>query len=114
MDAHPSNAQANEQLCREEGAIRVHANPSKRFTTKELSGAVNVANTKPEPDAIRNTVERGIDQAQRRIGALQAIPNHNWRMRSLGTLNEARKVSHTKLAIPIGVGKIVVPRRRKP
>jgi hypothetical protein len=112
-DLYPSNAQTNEQLCREEGAVRVHADFPQRVTAEEFRGAVNVADTQSEPDAIRNTVERGVDEAQQRIGALQAISNYNWRMRSLSTRNKSRKVGHAKLAVTIGVGKIVVPCRCK-
>lgn len=76
VDRYSSNAQANEKLCREKCPVRVDADSLQRITTKELRGAVNVADAQSEPDTIRNTVERGIDKAQWRIGALQSIPDH--------------------------------------
>ena len=89
------------------------ANSQQRIATKELRGAVNVADAQSEPDTIRNAVEGGIDEAQGRIGTLQSISDHDGRFRSLGALDKSRKIRHTKLTVSIGIGEIGVPRRRK-
>jgi hypothetical protein len=91
----------------------VHADVLQYIAPEEFRRAVNVANTKPEPDAISNAVEGGIHETQWRIGTLQPIPNNNRRSCLLRTFNKSRKVGDAELTIAVGVGKVAVPRRGK-
>jgi hypothetical protein len=88
----------------------VHADVSQCVTAEQFCSAVNIANTKPEPDAVGNAIQGGVDETQWRIGTLQPIPNDKRRTRGLGTLNKAREVGDTELTVTVGVGKVVIPR----
>jgi len=91
----------------------VHADVLQYIAPEEFRRAVNVANTKPEPDAISNAVEGGVHETQWRIGTLQPIANNNRRSCLLRALNKSRKVGDAELTVAVGVGKVAVPRRGK-
>jgi hypothetical protein len=91
----------------------VHVDVLQYIAPEEFRRAVNVANTKPEPDAIGNAVEGGVHETQGRIGTPQPISNNNRRSCLLRTLNKTRKVGDAELTVAVGVGKVVVSRRRK-
>jgi hypothetical protein len=110
---YASKPQTNEELGREECTIRVHADPAQRVAPEKFRCAVNVPNTKPEPDAISNAIEGGVHETQWRIGAPQPISNNNRRSCLLRTLNKARKVGDAELTVAVGVGKVAVPCRGK-
>jgi len=110
---YAGESQPNEKFGGEECTIRVHVDVLQHVALEEFRRAVNVANTKPEPDAISNAVEGGIHETQWRIGAPQPISNNNRRSCLLRTLNKARKVGDAELTIAVGVGKVAVPRRGK-
>jgi hypothetical protein len=113
VDDHPSFAEPDEQLRREECTVRVHADTAERVTPKEFCGTVNVANAEAEPDSISRAIDSGIHVTQWWIGSLQAKPDDNRRSRCLSTFNEARKIGDAELSVTIGIGEIVVARRRK-
>jgi hypothetical protein len=92
----------------------VHADVLQYIAPEEFRRAVNVANTKPEPDAISHAVKGGIHETQWRIGTPQPISNNRWRPRFLRAINEARKIGDTKLSVAIGVGEMAIPRCSKP
>jgi hypothetical protein len=81
---------------------------------EEFRRTVNIANTKPKPDAIGNAVEGGVREAQWWIGALQPIANNNRRLCGLRAFNKSRKIGNAELTIAVGVGEVAVSRRRKP
>ena len=91
----------------------MHADVLQYVAPEEFRRAVNVANTKPEPDAISNAIEGGVYETQWGIGAPQPIPNNNRRSCLLRTLNKARKVGDAELTVAVGVGKVAVLRRGK-
>ena len=92
----------------------MHADSAQRVTPEKFRCAVNIANTKPEPDAISNAVEGGVHETQWRIGTPQPISNNNRRLCGLRAVDKARKVGDAELTIAVGVGKVAVSRRRKP
>jgi hypothetical protein len=92
----------------------VHVDVAQYVAPEEFRRAVNVANTKPEPDTISNTVEGGVHETQWWVGALQPKSNNNRRLRGLRAVDKARKVGDAELTIAVGVGKVAVSRRRKP
>jgi hypothetical protein len=106
--------QTNEQLRRKERTIGVHADATQGISLEELRRAIDVANTEPEPDAIRNTIQSCVNKAQRWIGALQSKSNNHWRPRFLCAINEARKIGDTELSVTVSIGEMAIPRRSKP
>jgi hypothetical protein len=113
-NVYTRESQTDQEFRGEESPIRVHADAAQRLSTEKFCCTIYVANAKPKPEVICNSIHGGVGEAQWRIGALEAIPNNHGRLRCLGTFNEACKISDTELAVAIGVRKIVVPRRRKP
>jgi hypothetical protein len=112
-NTYACESQTNEQLRREERTIGMHADATQGISVEELRRAINVANAESEPDAIRNTIQSCVDEAQRWIGALQSISNNHWRPRFLRASNEARKIGDTKLSVTVGVGEMAIPRCSK-
>jgi hypothetical protein len=113
VNDHPSCAEPDEQLRREERAVRVHADTAERVAPKEFCGTVNVANAEAEPDSIRRAIDGGIHATQWRVGSLESKSDDNRRARCLSAFNEARKIGDAELSVTIGIGEIVVARRRK-
>jgi hypothetical protein len=108
-----SELQTNEELSREECAIRVHTDASQRVAPEKFRRAVNIANTKSEPNEIGNAIEGGVYETQWRVGTLHPIANDNRRACDLCTFDKARKVGDAELAVAVGVGKVVIPRCSK-
>jgi hypothetical protein len=113
QSVYTGESQPNEKFSGEECTIRVHVDVLQYVALEEFRRAVNVANTKPEPDAISNAVEGGVYETQWWIGTLQPISNNNRRSCLLRALNKAPKVGNAELTVAVGVGKVAVPRRGK-
>jgi hypothetical protein len=114
MNVYTSESQTDQEFRGEESPVRVHTDAAQGISVEELCRAINVANAESEPDAIRNTIQSCVNEAQRWIGALQSIPNNHWRPRFLCAINEARKIGDTKLSVTVGVGEMAIPRLCKP
>jgi hypothetical protein len=113
-NVYTSESQTDQEFRREESPIRVHADAAQRLSAEKFCCTIYVANVKPKPEAICNSIHGGVDEAQWRIGALEAIPNNHGCLSRLSAFNEACKIGDTKLSVAIGVGEVVVPRCRKP
>lgn len=55
----------------------MHIDAAQHAALEELCRAVDVANTKPKPEAIGSAVDRGVNEPQRWIGALQPKADNN-------------------------------------
>jgi hypothetical protein len=113
LGGYSRKSQTDEELSREEGAVRVHADATERITLKEFCSAVNVADAKAKPETIGKPVERCIHETQQWISTLQSIPNDNWCARWFGTCNESRQISNAELAVAIGECQVRIASRGK-
>jgi len=110
---HPCNMETNQQLRREEGAIRLHADSAQRITVKKFCCTVNVANPEPEPDAICKAIHRGVGQAQQRVGTPNSITDDHGSAIRCSSFDKERQVGDTELSVAVSEGEVLVARRRK-
>ena len=92
----------------------MHVDVAQYVAPEEFRRAVNVANTKPEPDTISNTIEGGVHETQWWVGAPQPKSNNNRRLCGLRAFNKSRKIGDAELAVAIGVCEVLIPRSGKP
>src|SRR2546425_2290645 len=103
-DADPRALERDEQLRREERAVRAHAverDAREDIAAEELEGAVDVAPASAEQDADELVVDPRDEEPAARVGALLTVSHH--RVDAVAGRDESRKIA--KIELPVSVGE---------